>query len=220
MSAQGPLLEWCAIHRHHHKHSDRDGDPHSPWLRAGGWGAMAAGMWHAHVGWLFARDAGERRPVVADLLADPVLCVVDRFFWAWMMLGWLAPAMIEGLCLSSWAAAFHGFLWGGLVRTFLLHHVTWSINSVCHIWGTRVFATPDHSRNNFLFGLLALGEGWHNNHHAFPTSARHGLHRWQIDLTYCVICAMQWCGLVWQVRVPSGASIAARRGLAARVLNT
>jgi len=216
MSAQGPVLEWCAVHRWHHAHSDRDGDPHSPHLQGAGWAAMVAGMWHAHFGWLFAQDRGGHRGSVSDLVADPVLRVVDQFFWGWMVLGWVIPAAIAGVWLKSWTAAFDGFLWGGLVRTFLLHHVTWSINSVCHVWGTRPFSTPDQSRNNVVFGILAFGEGWHNNHHAFPTSARHGLRWWQIDLTYWVIRVLEATGLAWQVRLPAPVAVASGLQLPAR----
>src|SRR6185312_5204445 len=217
MSAQGPVLEWCAVHRRHHTHSDRDGDPHSPHLRGAGWSAMAAGIWHAHFGWLFAPDSCDSRGSVSDLLADTVLRVVDRFFWAWMVLGWIFPAVIAGLCLGSWVAALEGFLWGGLVRTFLLHHVTWSINSVCHVRGSRAFATADQSRNNLIFGLLAFGEGWHNNHHAFPTSARHGLHWWQLDPSYWAICLLEWAGMAWKVRRPTATALASRRACPERV---
>jgi stearoyl-CoA desaturase (delta-9 desaturase) len=217
MSAQGPVLEWCAVHREHHKHSDREGDPHSPHAHGSGFGAMFKGMIHAHFGWLFrdeliGGDKGGGGPrVVTDLLADPVLIFVDRLFWLWMLAGWVVPGVIGGLLSHSWMGAFTGFLWGGLVRTFLLHHVTWSINSVCHIWGARPFDSRDHSRNNWIFGLLAFGEGWHNNHHAFPTSARHGLRWWEFDLTYVMIRAMRAVGLVWNVRVPPESAVRTRR---------
>ncbi len=210
MSFQGPLLEWCAIHRNHHKHSDREGDPHSPHLHDGGIGGIFKGMIHAHFGWLFQHEAHATPGVVADLVADPVLNFVDRFFWLWMILGWVIPAVIGGLISDSWFGAFTGFLWGGLVRTFLLHHVTWSINSVCHIWGTRPFRTPDYSRNNAIFGILAFGEGWHNNHHAFPTSARHGLRWWQLDTSYLLIRGMEKLGLAWKVRLPGTEAVEAR----------
>lgn len=217
MSGQGPLLEWCAIHRLHHKHSDREGDPHSPHLHDGGIGGMFKGMLHAHFGWLFTRGPATSPTVVADLLEDPVLRFVDRLFWLWMLLGWIIPGIIGGLISRSWMGALTGFLWGGLVRTFLLHHVTWSINSVCHVWGARPFRTPDHSRNNAIFGLLAFGEGWHNNHHAFPTSARHGLRWWQFDLTYIVIRGLEIVGLAWKVRLPAEAAIETRKQQAAPV---
>ena len=164
MSGQGSVIEWCAIHREHHKHSDRDGDPHSPNLHGRGFFGMVKGMIHAHFGWLFSHNDEPANSVVADLLADPVLLLVDRLFWLWMPLGWILPGLIAGLIFKTWTAAFGGFIWGGLVRQFLLHHVTWSINSVCHIWGRRTFETPDYSRNNAVFGVLAFGEGWHNNH--------------------------------------------------------
>jgi stearoyl-CoA desaturase (delta-9 desaturase) len=210
MSAQGSVLEWCAVHREHHKHTDRAGDPHSPHLHEGGWAGSLKGMLHSHFGWLFASGIEPADSVVADLLADPVLRFADRFFWLWMLLGWVLPALIAGLIFRTPAAALGGFIWGGLVRTFVLHHVTWSVNSVCHVWGQRPFDTPDHSKNNAIFGLLAFGEGWHNNHHAFPTSARHGLRWWQIDFTYWIIRGMNAAGLVTDVRIPPPAAIAAR----------
>jgi stearoyl-CoA desaturase (delta-9 desaturase) len=210
MSAQGPVLEWCAMHRQHHKHSDHDGDPHSPHLHGRGLLGLLRGMWHAHLGWLFAAEPAAAARNVPDLLADRVLVFVDRWFWAWMLAGWVIPGVIGGLVLGSWQGALSGFLWGGLVRTFLLHHVTWSINSVCHMWGTRPFGGHDESRNNALLGVLAFGEGWHNNHHAFPTSARHGLRWWELDLTYWVIRLLEWMGLVWNVRVVPASGIEQR----------
>ncbi len=210
MSAQGPVLEWCAVHRAHHKHSDRPGDPHSPHLKGDGIVGLLKGMLHAHVGWCFASDPDAARSNVNDLLADPVLVFVDRLFWLWMLIGWVIPGVIAGLILHSWMGALGGVLWGGLIRTFMLHHVTWSINSVCHIWGTRPFDGPDESRNNAIFGILAFGEGWHNNHHAFPTSARHGLRWWEFDSTYVVIKLLEKLKLVWNVRVPPTSAIETR----------
>ena len=210
MSAQGPVIEWCAVHREHHKHSDREGDPHSPHAHGEGVGGMFRGMVHAHFGWLFKNEPTAHAKVVADLLADPVLVFVDRLFWLWMLAGWVIPGIIGGLIAHSWWGALTGFLWGGLVRTFLLHHVTWSINSVCHVWGTRPFGGPDESRNNWIFGLLAFGEGWHNNHHAFPTSARHGLRWWEFDLTYLTIRLLKIARLVSDVRVAPESAIQLR----------
>ena len=209
-SAQGPVLEWCAVHRRHHQHSDRAGDPHSPHLHGTGIGGVLRGMWHAHLGWLFAPEPPNLARSVPDLVADPVLLFVDKYFWLWMLLGWIVPGVFAGLVCHSWSAALGGFLWGGLVRTFLLHHVTWSINSVCHVWGARPFSVPDKSRNNAIFGILAFGEGWHNNHHAFPTSARHGLRWWQIDFTWWTIVVLRSLGLVHNVRVPAARAIAAQ----------
>ncbi len=202
MAGQGPIIEWCALHRRHHQHSDRDGDPHSPHLHGHGIIAMFKGMFHAHFGWLFEAEPAGLARAVPDLIADPILRFIDKFFWLWFLLGWIIPGLIATTFHHTWAAFLSGILWGGLVRTSLLHHVTWSINSVCHIWGTRPYSSPDESRNNALFGLLAFGEGWHNNHHAFPTSARHGLKWWQIDLTWYTIKVLEKCRLIWNVRLP------------------
>ena len=118
-----------------------------------------------------------------------------------MVVGLLLPTLLGGLLTWSWRGALTGLIWGGLARVFLVHHVTWSVNSVCHLWGRRPFKTGDHSRNNFLFGVLAMGEGWHNNHHAFPTSAKHGC-AWQVDMSYWFIRTLALVGLVWKVRTP------------------
>jgi stearoyl-CoA desaturase (delta-9 desaturase) len=139
----------------------------------------------------------------ADLRRDRVVCWVSRLFPAWVLLGLLIPTVLGGVLTSSWTGALLGLIWGGFVRVFFVHHVTWSVNSVCHFWGSRPYNTRDHSRNNPIFGLLALGEGWHNNHHAFPNSARHGLKWWQIDIAYMVIRAMELVGLATNVRLPS-----------------
>ena len=136
---------------------------------------------------------------------------MSRLFPAWVVLGLVLPAALGGLLTMSWTGVLLGFIWGGLVRVFLVHHVTWSINSVCHIWGTRPFRCHDESRNNAILGVLAFGEGWHNNHHAFPTSARHGLHWWQFDLSYLIIRGMALVGLAHDVRIPSPERIAAKR---------
>jgi stearoyl-CoA desaturase (Delta-9 desaturase) len=210
MSAQGPVLEWCAMHRQHHKYSDHDGDPHSPHLHGPGFVGLVKGMLHAHLGWLFLDEPASIATAVPDLRSDPVLRFVDRFFWFWMLGGWLLPGLLGGLVSHTWIGALTGFVWGGLVRTFLLHHVTWSINSVCHVWGTRPFGGHDQSRNNPIFGVLAFGEGWHNNHHAFPTSARHGLRWWEIDVSYMVIRVMQALRLVRNVRVAPASAIQTR----------
>lgn len=201
MSGQGPVIEWCAMHREHHKHADRDGDPHSPHLHGEGFSGMLRGMWHAHMGWLFSDEPADISRSVPDLVADPILRFVDRFFWVYMVGGWLLAGIIGGLITGTWMGALTGFLWGGLIRQLALHHTTWSVNSICHIWGSRPFQSTDQSRNNALFGVLTFGEGWHNNHHAFPTSARHGLKWWQLDISWMFIYALKSVGLVWNVRL-------------------
>jgi stearoyl-CoA desaturase (delta-9 desaturase) len=203
MAFEGPVLKWVANHRCHHKHSDRPGDPHSPHEHGEGVVNMLKGMWHAHVGWIFNPDPENQAQYVPDLSSDRLLRWISQSWTVWAALGLVLPAFIGGIITLTWQGAVLGFLWGGLARVFLVHHVTWSVNSVCHIWGSRPFRSHDHSRNNFIFGVLALGEGWHNNHHAFPTSARHGLRWWQIDASWWMIKAASWVGLVWDVKVPS-----------------
>ena len=203
MSVQGPLLKWVAVHRRHHAHSDKSGDPHSPHLHQAGVLGMLYGLWHAHLGWLFLPDPPDLDRYNKDLRQSRLLRTVSALFPVWVALGLLLPAALGGAITRSWAGMWTGLLWGGLVRIFLVHHVTWSVNSVCHLWGGRPYRSGDQSRNNFLFGVLGMGEGWHNAHHAFPTSARHGLRWWQIDVTYYVIRALALFGLAWQVKVPS-----------------
>jgi stearoyl-CoA desaturase (delta-9 desaturase) len=174
MAVQGRLFNWVALHRRHHQHSDDINDPHSPHHRGeGAWGVLR-GLWHAHLGWIFRPKPLDLPRYVKDLNQSRALRLVNRLFFVWVAVGLLIPAAIGGLATRTWAGAFWGFVWGGLVRILLVHHVTWSINSVCHLWGRRPYRSGDESRNNFLFGVLAFGEGWHNTHHAFPTSAATG----------------------------------------------
>jgi stearoyl-CoA desaturase (delta-9 desaturase) len=210
MAVQGPVLKWVAIHRRHHQHSDRPEDPHSPHHRGGGITGVLAGFWHAHIGWIFRTDCPDLRRYVRDVRSDGLIRVASRLFGVWVFLGLLIPTILGGALTGTWSGALLGLLWGGLVRIFLGHHVTWSINSVCHLWGSRPFDRGDQSRNNLVFGVLGLGEGWHNNHHAFPSSARHGLRWWQLDLSYLAIRALESLGLAWRVRVPAHEKIVAK----------
>jgi stearoyl-CoA desaturase (delta-9 desaturase) len=204
MAAQGPLLDWVGTHRHHHRHSDHEGDPHSPHLHGRGLLGMLRGLWHAHLGWMFlpGPEGGLAR-YVKDLRQSASLRAASALFPLWVALGLLIPTVLGGLLTWSWVGALLGLLWGGLARMFLLHHVTWGINSVCHFWGSRPHQSGDQSRNNLVFGILGMGEGWHNNHHALPTSARHGLKWWQIDVSYWVIRALALVGLAWNVKLPA-----------------
>jgi stearoyl-CoA desaturase (delta-9 desaturase) len=211
MAVEGPVLQWVAVHRRHHQHSDDHDDPHSPHTHGASLWGVVRGMWHAHMGWLFRAPPRRLTRYVRDLRKDRLVRRMSRLFPLWVLLGLLIPAALGGVLTLSWTGALLGFLWGGLVRIFLVHHVTWSINSVCHIWGARPFRSHDESRNNAIFGVLALGEGWHNNHHAFPTSARHGLRWWQLDISYMVIRAMGLVGLARDIRTPSRDRIAAKR---------
>ncbi|MBL0920508.1 MAG: fatty acid desaturase [Phycisphaerales bacterium] len=211
MAVQGSILEWSATHRSHHQHSDRHDDPHSPNTFGSGVRAMLRGIVHAHFAWLLDRNPRHLRRYVPDLEADPVVRVVSRLFPLWVALGLLLPGAIAWAITGTLTGAFLGFVWGGLARVFLVHHVTWSVNSVCHIWGTQPFRSHDHSRNNPIVGILALGEGWHNNHHAFPASARHGLRWWEVDLSYLIIRTMALVGLARNIRVPSRERMEAKR---------
>jgi len=212
MAVQGPVIRWCAEHRRHHQHSDTEEDPHSPHMSSeGSWGegtwATVRGAYHAQVGWLFEKPSKALSKYSADLRSDPVVVAANEQFLWWVAAGLLIPAALGGLLTWSWMGVLLGFLWGGLVRVFLVHHITWSINSICHIWGSKPFNCHDESRNNAILGVLALGEGWHNNHHAFPTSARHGLRWWEFDLSYMFIQALRLVGLATEVKTPGKARI-------------
>jgi stearoyl-CoA desaturase (delta-9 desaturase) len=210
MAIEGPVLTWVAEHRLHHQHSDHESDPHSPHLHGGGFSGLLKGLWHSHMGWLFAPEAADLPRYVGDLQKDRVVTFADRWFILWAAIGVFAPAVLVGLITFSWGGLLMGFLWAGLARVFLVHHITWSINSVCHLWGRQPFRSRDESRNNAVFGVLAMGEGWHNNHHAFPTSARHGLRWWELDASYGIICLMGTLGLASDIKVPDQETIAHR----------
>jgi len=204
MAVEGPVLNWVATHRKHHQYSDHDDDPHSPHAHGGGFVNFLKGLVHAHLGWMLtSRYTPDIQRYSPDLAKSRLIRFISKTFPLWVLLGLLIPAALGGLLTMSWSGVLLGFVWGGLVRILLLHHVTWSINSVCHIWGTRPFESHDESRNNAILGVLAFGEGWHNNHHAFPTSARHGLRWWEIDTSYLVIRGMEMLGLARRVRVPA-----------------
>jgi stearoyl-CoA desaturase (delta-9 desaturase) len=199
---EGPVTSWVADHRKHHVFSDVEGDPHSPHVGHGsGWRGALAGLAHAHVGWIFIHThRGAKKRYAPDLLADPVIAWVDRTFLLWALLGLLVvPFGLGWLLGGSVMAGLTAILWGGAVRVLLLHHATYSINSLCHFFGRRRFATDDQSRNLGWLSLVTFGEAWHNNHHAFPTSAAHGLRRFELDPTAWVIRLMERVGLVWDV---------------------
>jgi stearoyl-CoA desaturase (delta-9 desaturase) len=202
MAVEGPVISWVADHRKHHAYSDRFGDPHSPHVdHGGGWRGALRGLAHAHVGWLFDHtQRGSRERFAPDLLADPVVSFVDKTFVFWALLGFAIPFGLGVLMGGTVAAGLEGLLWGGAVRMLVLHHVTYSINSLCHFFGRRRFATEDHSRNLMWLAPFSLGEAWHNNHHAFPTSAFHGMGRRELDISGLVISALERAGLVWDVQ--------------------
>jgi stearoyl-CoA desaturase (delta-9 desaturase) len=201
MAVEGPVIEWVANHRKHHRFSDQPGDPHSPHVdRGSGLRGALTGLYHAHVGWILGGEAlADREHYAKDLLADPVIDFIDRTFLVWVLAGLALPFGLGVALTGSLAGGLTALLWGGAVRIFLLHHATFSINSLCHFFGRRRFDTADESRNLLWLALPTLGEAWHNNHHAFPTSARHGLRWWQIDPSAWLIAGMERAGLVWDV---------------------
>lgn len=203
MSVQGAIIDWVATHRRHHAYADEYGDPHSPHLvEERGFKGVLRGLWHAHMGWFLLPEQTVTSRWAPDLEADPVVARIHRAF-PWLVLTtFFAPPILAFVITGSWVAAVTGFIWGSLVRIFLLHHVTWSINSICHFFGKQPFTSRDESTNNWPLSLLSFGESWHNNHHAFPTSARHGLLRGQLDPSWRVIRTLEQLRLAWRVRLP------------------
>ena len=202
MAVQGSVITWVTDHRKHHAYTDQAGDPHSPHLSGPGFWGGVKGLWHAHVGWLFESvGTADRERFAPDLVKDRVVRVVDRLFWVWVMLGFAIPFALGWIIGGGIGTALTALLWGGFVRVFLLHHVTWSINSVCHFFGRTRFDIEDESRNVFWLAPLSMGESWHHNHHAFPTSAFHGLRFWErmADPTGLVIALLERLGIVWNV---------------------
>jgi len=202
MAMQGPIIGWVADHRRHHAYADREGDPHSPWIFGTSATALARGFWHAHMGWMFGRELTNAARFAPDLLADPDIQRVNRWFPALTAVTLLAPALIGGLATWSWWGALTAFFWAGLVRVAVLHHVTWSVNSICHMIGDRPFEARDKSANFWPLAILSMGESWHNSHHADPTCARHGVRRGQIDISARLIWAFEKLGWATRVRWP------------------
>lgn len=202
MAMQGPIIGWVADHRRHHAFADREGDPHSPWLFGTSAVALAKGFWHAHLGWMFRRELTNAARFAPDLLADPDIQRVNRWFPALTAVTLLAPALAGGLITWSWWGALTAFFWASLVRVAVLHHITWSVNSICHMIGDRPFEARDKSANFWPLAILSMGESWHNSHHADPTCARHGVRRGQIDISARLIRVFEIFGWATAVRWP------------------
>ncbi len=202
MAVQGSLFRWVAIHRIHHHHSDQADDPHSP-NRQIGHLSVLKGIWHAHIGWFFDPTPPDLDRMIKDLTRERALRVTNLLTALWVVLGLLLPASLGLIISGKWNGFWTGLIWGGVARVFLVHHITWSINSACHLWGRRPYESGDLSRNNPVFGYLGMGEGWHNTHHAFPGSARHGLRWWQLDVSYWIIWGLSKLHLAWDVKTPS-----------------
>jgi stearoyl-CoA desaturase (Delta-9 desaturase) len=214
MAFQGDVITWVADHRRHHAYADKEGDPHSPWLFGTSPLAVAKGFYHSHVGWLFAKNPTNLDRFAPDLMADRDIARVSRQFPLWTLVSLFAPALLGGLITMSFWGALTGFFWAGLVRIAVLHHVTWSINSICHMVGTRPYTRRDRSTNVWVLAIASFGESWHNLHHADPTCARHGVGRGQLDISARLVWIFERFGWVRDVRWPSPrrlADLAARR---------
>lgn len=213
LALQGPVTLWAAEHRRHHKYADRPGDPHSPWAYGDDWPALLRGLAHAHVGWFYtARRRSSRRHWVPDLLADPDIRRLDAAYPVTVAMSFLLPAAAGGLWSTSWAGFWTALFWGGLVRYAVVHHVTWSVNSIAHTFGKREFGTRDRSSNVRWVAMLTLGEGWHNWHHAEPTCARHGVLKGQFDPSAGLIRCFERAGWAYDVHWPDSRRLAARLG--------
>ena len=211
MAIQGPVTRWVADHRRHHAFSDDEGDPHSPWRYGGGVKGLTRGLLHAHVLWLFDTEQTDQKRFAPDLLRDADIVRVSRWFPALVATSVLLPALVGGLVTMSFSGALSAFFWGSIVRIGLLHHVTWSINSICHTWGERPFATKDRAVNVWWLAVASGGESWHNLHHADPTCARHGVDKGQVDSSARIIQAFEKLGWAHDVRWPKPERLAARR---------
>ncbi len=206
MTLQGPVTQWVTDHRKHHARSDAAGDPHSPHLHGDGVLNTVRGLWHAHVGWMFTTKGMERNELYGrDLYEDPVIRLIDRLYLVWVLASVALPFLVGWLATGSVGRGIEVMVWAGLVRIFCFEHATFAVNSICHTFGRRAYDAHDESRNNWVVALLTFGEGWHNNHHAFPRSARHGLGRLQIDLSFLVISALARARLASGLRLPTAA---------------
>jgi len=211
LAIQGPVIRWVADHRKHHAYSDQEEDPHSPWRYGEDFRSLTKGLYHAHIGWLFDIEQTDPTRYAPDMLADDDIVRVSRWFPQLTAVSLLLPALVGGLWSMSWQGALTAFFWGSLVRVSLLHHVTWSINSICHTFGSTPFKTRDKSRNVWWLALPSMGESWHNLHHADPTAARHGVLRGQLDTSARLIRWFEKAGWVYNVRWPTKERIASRR---------
>ncbi|RKN23762.1 acyl-CoA desaturase [Micromonospora musae] len=212
LSVQGEIIQWVADHRRHHAFSDLEGDPHSPWRFGESVWGLTRGLFHAHLGWMFSRELSNRERFAPDLIADRDIRRVDQLFPLLVAISILGPALMGGLLTWSWQGALTALFWAGLVRIALLHHVTWAINSVCHVYGERPFAMRqgDRAANFWPLAILSFGESWHNLHHADPTCARHGVLRGQVDISARVIWFLEKSGAAYDVRWPKPERLAAK----------
>lgn len=208
MAAQGPVLFWVASHRRHHAFSDTKDDCHSPCTHGTGVAGQAKGLWHAHFGWMLKGEITNVPMFAKDLLQDSTVTTLNRYYTLWVLLGLAIPAAIGAIAPGGWAGAMEGLLWGGLLRIFFVHQITWGLNSLNHVFGFRRYASDDNSRNIGWLALLTMGEGWHNNHHAYPSSAKFGHKWWELDLGFGLIRISQMLGLCTDVQYPNAEALA------------
>lgn len=213
MAFQGPVIYWVSNHRRHHQYSDRPGDPHSPYCSENEerYFSQIRGFWHAQIAWTFTHQITNTLLFAKDLLRDEAIAKVNKLYYVWVVMGIAIPTILGGILTGSWKGLLLGFLWGGCVRLFLSYHFTNSINSITHLYGTRPFNTREQSTNNIWLALPTHGESWHNNHHAFPNSAKFGLKRWQIDFGYWAIRTLELTGLAYDVKFPTAEMIEAKK---------
>ncbi|MGB3209044.1 MAG: acyl-CoA desaturase [Crinalium sp.] len=210
MATQGPMIYWVSVHRRHHENSDQNDDPHSPHLECEGKLALLRGLWYAHIGWMFKHKIPNSAYYASDLMRDKLISKLNQLYFLWIFLSLAIPTILGGALKGSFEGAFYGFLWGGVVRVFVVQHITFSVNSFAHVFGNRMFASQDSSKNNFVLAIPTLGESWHNNHHTFPSSAIFGLKWWQIDISGWIIFGLEKVGLAWNVKYPTTRMIEAK----------
>ncbi len=215
LAVEGPVNEWVATHRRHHAHADEAGDPHSPWQFGTSSVALLRGLWWAHLGWFWSKDETNRKRFVPDLLADPDLVKISKAFPVLAVASIFGPAVLGGLITWSWTGALTAGLWAGAVRMCLLHHVTWSTNSICHVFGNRPFLQRGRATNFWPLAILSMGESWHNLHHADPTSARHGVDKGQLDTSARLIKLFELAGWASKVKWPDVARLDRKRAVTA-----
>ena len=204
MAGQGSLIAWVSVHRCHHQYTDQPGDPHSPHLHGGSFQKRLKGLWYAHIGWLMNDKLPNSLIFAKDLLRNPLLLKLNKFYLLWLFLGLVIPALLGGIISQTWGGFFQGFLWGGVTRLFFSFNTGYLVNSLGHIWGKQDFPSDkDQSRNNFVLGIITMGGGWHNNHHTFPYSASNSIKWWEFDLCYWLILTLKAMGLAWDIKLPS-----------------
>ena len=211
MAAQGPLIYWVSNHRRHHQYSDRNGDPHSPYIKDGKSLNQLQGLYHAQIGWTYSHEMTNTVLFAKDLIRDSIISKINKLYYLWVLLGLLIPPLLGLIITGTLKGAITAFLWGSCIRLFVSIHITNSINSITHLYGTRPFNTKEKSTNNIWLALPTLGEAWHNNHHAFPNSAKFGLFWWQLDLGYYCIRFLELIGLAWNVKSPTQKMIEAKK---------